>query len=134
MSVFLKQADQSQSLIEDLKIGLDAYIKKFETKSFKHGFWFFKKPRSINREANFLLAKQLLIRLNNNESVDNVFANLQGQRNHILANAMNLNRSDILKYWSSAIHSADLKKVIRKAKAYIKQANDETPGVKPKRK
>jgi hypothetical protein len=39
---------------------LNAYIARIDSyQDFSHGFWFFKKSRAINREANYKLAKRL---------------------------------------------------------------------------
>lgn len=117
------QKARSSTLI---KKSLENYIhrieqyKSSESKeiNFSHGFWFFKQSRAINRKANYLLAKELLKKLNPSEDTKQKWPDEFISKN-IIKIRSNLIRSKNLDespdYVERGVNSAELNKVIKQA-------------------
>lgn len=108
-------------LIEDLTKYINRINQHKENNTtkpdFKHGFWVCKKPRALNRKANFYLAQKLLNDLNNypEKSIHELFKDIGKQRDEIIkANKIN----DQPDYIARGIHSDELNSIIDKAKKF----------------
>lgn len=94
---------------------LQAYINRIDgtgpLPDFSHGFTFFRQSRAINREANYLLAKSLLQKIDSgNEPLATIFAHIDEQLQRvIIENGLNL-RPD---YVERGIRSDELAPLVR---------------------
>lgn len=104
----------SRAIIQDLLLG---YIDKVrESGSYADGFGHFKGLQAANRRANALLAQGLWQRLENNENIEDVFKDINGQRKKL---------GGFTGFFSSlfvdhGINSRQLKRAIRSAENEIK--------------
>jgi hypothetical protein len=110
--------EANEAPLKEVKDGLQAYITKIETvyqNNFRHGFWFFKDSQAENRQANYLLAQNLLERLNESESVETVFPSKKALKElRCLLISGN-------KFRDHGIHSNDLNKVLNAGIELAKQ-------------
>ncbi len=117
------QKARSSTLI---KQSLDNYILRIEQyKSsaskeidFSHGFWFFKESRALNRKANYLLAKELLKKLNPSDGKSQKWPDEFNSENIMkirsnLIHSKNLDKSPA--YTERGVNSTELNKVIKQA-------------------
>jgi hypothetical protein len=96
---------------------------------FSYGFCcFFKTSKAINREANYRLAQSIQTRLNSNESIATVFANVDEERNNIRKNIILSGRKsgkysifDSLFSVNLGIRSVKLNEIINLAKSSLKK-------------
>jgi hypothetical protein len=96
---------------------------------FSYGFCcFFKTSKAINREANYRLAQSIQTRLNSNESIATVFANVDEERNNIRKNIILSGRKsgkysifDSLFSVNLGIRSVKLNEIIKLAKSSLKK-------------
>lgn len=123
-------AISNEADIEELKQALSKYIERIEKlPSYSDGFWFFKESRSINREANYLLAKKLYDDLSKpNASIENVFYDLKNKRGILIH--QNIKNVDVKRYTDWGIYSDELNNIIRKAGEMVKK--EKQPARKPK--
>lgn len=108
---------------EKLKKSLEAYIDRIQSYPhqkneihFAYGFIFMPQSRAINRQANYLLAANLLRGLNTNKSIAEVFSNINGQRDTIIR-SRSLNKLE--HYVNRGINSDTLNAIIKEAIKHI---------------
>lgn len=106
---------------------LDKYIKRIESYqndsgkiNFKSKFIFFKDSRALNREANYLLAKDLKTKLGSNAgtlALMKVEREVLNLRNSILDNKSLSQRKTLINFFTSkSIHSHELNNILREAR------------------
>lgn len=99
---------------------LDAYIKRVEqnknangTTNFSAGFWFFAESRALNRQANYLLAKDIRSSL---EKADIDIFNKTLSRRGELIKENNIDKYDV--YVERDINSSELNDIITEGKSF----------------
>lgn len=121
----LKRAQKKEytylSKDQKLLIDLRQYIKRIESHredghiNFSHGFWIAAKSRSINRKANYLLAKRILSDLEKGMSLNAIFQNKDANDLRLrIVNENNLNKVE--DYRKSDIKYSELNKIIKRYK------------------
>lgn len=117
------QQAQRQDLITQLQQYIDR-IKSHRSKytpdepDFSHGFWFFQASRSLNRQANYLLAQHLITELNKQEqkqTIGDIFKDISRTRNTIIGTH---NIHTHANFTNRGIHSNELNRIIKLAKKY----------------
>jgi hypothetical protein len=94
---------------------LQAYVNRIDgtgpRPDFSHGFTLFRQSRAINREANYLLAKSLLQKIDSgNEPLNTIFAQIDEQRQRLIVeNRLNLRPG----YVERGIRSDELAPLVR---------------------
>lgn len=105
---------------------LNAYIERIESyisrdkTAFSSGFWFFAASRAINREANYLLAKELKQQLMSGMLITEVFSDVASRRNNIIDKYHLNNKPDFV---DRGINSNELNDIINQAKNFTGENN-----------
>jgi Ras-related protein Rab-1A len=114
-----KKQDIRQQVIADLT-KYTSWVEKHtktdeegkERINFSHGFWHHRNSRAANRQANYLLAKDLLLKLQDpDKSIESIFKNIYGQRDEIIKAKGLLHLPD---YTKRKINSSALNAVFEK--------------------
>lgn len=110
-----------QKEIDSLRNALQAYIKRVQD-NYGQGFLLFKHSRSLNRQANCLLAKWFLEQLENsglktNEQVRKIFENYEEQRKKLIHdNKLGVGLGN------RGVNSTELKGIIQAGASFRKEA------------
>jgi hypothetical protein len=119
---FKTKSSTVSPLREQFKIQLEHYINRIkitQNSDFSYGFWFFKQSRSMNRQVNYKLAQELLEQLNQEQPMNETLTHLEQNRvNLIKENGLNEKNNH-------EINNDELLKIIKTAKKYIKEQQQE---------
>lgn len=130
--VAIGQREQLMQSLRDYISRIESHKKPGGQIDFAYGFHFYKNSQAINREANYLLAKQMLEQLSEpSNKIENIFnAKAISASRSLLASEHHLTtRAD---YVDRGINSSDLNEIIKSGqKASEPSAPDSGAGVQP---